>query len=51
MCTELVKTLQDYSEGDIISIIPKFMNIEGNNIRVSSIVGFSPLKKYLTGWL
>ena len=49
MCTELVKTLQDYSEGDIISIIPKFMNIEGNNIRVSSIVGFSPLKKYLTG--
>ena len=41
MCTELVKTLQDYSEGDIISIIPKFMDVEGNIIKTSSIVGFS----------
>lgn len=49
MCTELVKTLQDYSEGDIISIIPKFMDVEGNIIKTSSIVGFSPLKKYLKG--
>lgn len=51
MGTELVKTLQDYSEGDIISIIPKFMDIEGNIIKTSSIVGFSKLKTFNSGTL
>lgn len=51
MGTELMKTLQDYSEGDIISIIPKFMDVEGNIIKTSSIVGFSKLKTFNSGTL